>query len=386
MFKAVRIHVLCANNNPNSFSFVFPLFVNRRGLFDRGIDIKFFYSLKPQFYDCDIVFIDNKFFTYYWRRKEEAFKYLEKKGVSDEDIYKTLETAKKNNSAVLWFDNTDSTGTPQFEVLPYVDGYYKSQVLRERSAYCKEFYRSRIFFDYYHKRFGIIDDFYHGRKPVIDDIADIGKIHISWNPALNDHGPLSNSYSWPGRIFFQSRRYLPRPSKYTAKFINTNTSRRINITARVGLKHPRVFVRMHRGMLIERLREFNVDTRPVHRRAYYRELQTAKLGISPFGLGEITYRDFETILCGALLVKPDMGHLETWPDLYREDQTYVKCDWEFSDLNEKIAYLLSHPTRIHHIASEAQETYRYYLFGKGRDDFCDRIQAIVKRHVNPSEV
>jgi hypothetical protein len=47
-----------------------------------------------------------------------------------------------------------------------------------------------------------------------------------------------------------------------------------------------------------------------------------KLIFSPFGWGEINYGDFEGILSGDALVKPAMSHLQTWPELYVEGETY----------------------------------------------------------------
>ena len=61
--------------------------------------------------------------------------------------------------------------------------------------------------------------------------------------------------------------------------------------------------------------------------------------LSPFGYGEICFRDFEAVLSGALLLKPDCGHLETWPDIYGEG-TYVPLDWMASDLHFKSAEVL----------------------------------------------
>ena len=42
-------------------------------------------------------------------------------------------------------------------------------------------------------------------------------------------------------------------------------------------------------------------------------MRHSRICISPFGYGEICWRDFEAILCGCLVVKPDMSHVETNP-------------------------------------------------------------------------
>ena len=36
-------------------------------------------------------------------------------------------------------------------------------------------------------------------------------------------------------------------------------------------------------------------------------------------------------MCGNILVKPDMSHLNTWPNIY-EDDCYLKLDWDFGNL------------------------------------------------------
>ena len=66
--------------------------------------------------------------------------------------------------------------------------------------------------------------------------------------------------------------------------------------------------------------------------AYFRELRNSKIVASPFGLSEINYRDFETFICGALLLQPDMSHIETYPDLYCPGETFVSHGWDFDNL------------------------------------------------------
>ena len=53
--------------------------------------------------------------------------------------------------------------------------------------------------------------------------------------------------------------------------------------------------------------------------------------LSPFGWGELCLRDYEAVLGGALLLKPDMSHLETWPDVFVPHDTYAPFDWDATD-------------------------------------------------------
>lgn len=74
---------------------------------------------------------------------------------------------------------------------------------------------------------------------------------------------------------------------------------------------------------------------------YYNRMLNSKIILAPFGFGEIAPRDLEAAMFGAVLIKPDMSHIDTIPDLYVPYQTYVPCKHDFSDLNEKIDYVLS---------------------------------------------
>jgi hypothetical protein len=73
---------------------------------------------------------------------------------------------------------------------------------------------------------------------------------------------------------------------------------------------------------------------------YFNLLSNSKICISPYGYGEIAIRDIEAILAGCLIIKPDMSFVDTSPNIYNED-ICVFCKPDYSDLNEKIEYILS---------------------------------------------
>jgi hypothetical protein len=100
-------------------------------------------------------------------------------------------------------------------------------------------------------------------------------------------------------------------------------------------------------------------------RAFMDELGRSKLCFSPFGYGEICWRDIEAMLCGAVLLKPDMSHLRTEPDLYRDDETYVALRWDFADLEDKVQALLADAPRRARIAQAAWDAARDYLRSNG---------------------
>jgi hypothetical protein len=94
---------------------------------------------------------------------------------------------------------------------------------------------------------------------------------------------------------------------------------------------------------------------------YSDELRRSRLCFSPFGYGEVCWRDIEAIMAGAVLVKPDMGHLDTLPNLYEAGVTYLPVRWDFSDLEEVVTTALRDPARCEVIALEAYRRISDYV-------------------------
>lgn len=44
---------------------------------------------------------------------------------------------------------------------------------------------------------------------------------------------------------------------------------------------------------------------------------------------------------GSVLIRPDVSHIDTLPNIYVPNETYIPCKHDFSDVNEKIDYVLS---------------------------------------------
>jgi hypothetical protein len=96
-------------------------------------------------------------------------------------------------------------------------------------------------------------------------------------------------------------------------------------------------------------------------RRYLLETAFSKIVVSPFGWGEVCYRDYEAVCCGALLIKPAMEHLRTEPNIYYPNETYVPVRWDLSDLEEKCRYYLNHPKEAQAIIRRASQVYREFF-------------------------
>lgn len=94
---------------------------------------------------------------------------------------------------------------------------------------------------------------------------------------------------------------------------------------------------------------------------FFEELRRSRICFSPFGYGEVCWRDFEAIMCGAVLVKPDMSHLRLSPDTFRANETYVPVRWDLADFEDTVRRLLADEKSRQRIAQQAYETVSKYV-------------------------
>jgi hypothetical protein len=117
--------------------------------------------------------------------------------------------------------------------------------------------------------------------------------------------------------------------KYYYKTHPPNIHRAQTVCFRGSNKYINKALSFQRLKTIEKIKAYGIETEPVKRKKYVNEIKNSKIGLSPFGAGEICFRDFEIILGGALLFKPSMNHLNTYPDIYIDNETYVSFKWDF---------------------------------------------------------
>ena len=84
-------------------------------------------------------------------------------------------------------------------------------------------------------------------------------------------------------------------------------------------------------------------------------MKRSKLGISPFGMGELCYRDLELIQWGCLLIKPNMEKVITEPDFFKPMQTYIPVKPDWSDLNKVIEEVLGNYKDYSYIIENARK-------------------------------
>jgi hypothetical protein len=262
---------------------------------------------------------------------------------------------------IVYFDGDDDSciqwGT---EVLSKVDLYVKKHMFSDIDWYRQQFTGKNNLTDYvarHHDR-SFADNFIPHSCPV--DGSQLDKIVLGYNIALDD------------KITTLYRETEPA----------TPEEKTVDVMCRAACK-PDLWIYPFRGPINDALAPLTeqgynvlVPNQRVDQQGYYQEMRSSRICVSPFGYGELCWRDFETVLMGCLLVKPDMSHIRTEPDIFVAGETYVPVKWDFSDLAEVCArYLADDAARIA-ITQRAYEKLSEYYESFG---FAEKLRSILRQ-------
>jgi hypothetical protein len=351
------VHILtCPVDSQNSWSFFAPLDTARRELRALGISVRKWRRLEPAVPDCDVLLLDDKFFGVRWGEDRNR--------VLDELLH-----VRNHTRVLVYCDTGDSSGLLRAAAMPLVDRYFKGFVLKDRNLYQRPLYGGRLYTHFYWDRFRITDRDPQWSEPIEAESVR-RKLRASWSYGLADHGP----WSLIGRRLFPlgPPRQLPAGPFDPGRPLDR---RPVLMSHRFGTNYSRETVAFQR----QRMRQvLGLEAQPPIRRwLYLRELARSRAVLSPFGWGEFAFRDYEVFLSGALLLKPDMSHLETFPDYYRDGETMLALRWDFADIREKIELVAKNPSPFNEIAAEGMRNYFDHLSRSGRERFAFRLKALL---------
>jgi len=305
-------------------------------------------------------------------------------------IFELLTKLKTINNKIFYYDLGDSTYSWALEALPYVDKLLKPFIFKDKKNYCVPLNGFTIITDYYYKK-GMIDTY----KPLphkilpsspkyIDkkDIHLLDKIRVGYNSTFADNSIRSNlwKYDYLNRIsrrFFNIYSQMLKTNK-SFDYVNPESIRSNDFTCRILLDGYSNGIDFHRKETAKILKKY-ISTNKLSRSDYFSEICNSKIVISPFGWGEINVpRDYEVALAGAILFKPDISHIETWPNIFNKD-TVVQYKWDLSNLLEMLEKIKDNYDEYIGFAIRLQDQYKHYSFGKlGQEKFCEYFIDMVK--------
>lgn len=260
---------------------------------------------------------------------------------------------------IVYLDTYDQSTSPHLQVLPYVDKYWKKQTLTPISLYNTNQWA--------------------GKNPLADMAVRYGQAELngwSFGSSIPDEYRHRLEVSWNIGVWKRVSRQCRHPWLDHAKRL-FQPRKSIDIFCRVSTKpssdaDPNNIYTNHRERCLMALSPLqkkytvasNLDGSRVSLKEFNRQLRASRIALSPWGWGEITDRDFRVINNRTLLIKPDMSHVQTSPNVYIPHETYVPVKWDLSDLEEQCDYYLSRPKEIKRITDNASFAYRSFFANK----------------------
>ncbi len=268
---------------------------------------------------------------------------------------------------LIYFDGDDDSCIQWGELVELSDLYVKKHVFADMSWYGKTF---------------------HGKSNLTDYVARVSDRSFADNVI-----PHSGTVAEEQRHKIVLGYNIGMDDKITSLFRNTRPStpseKTVDVMCRAACK-PDNWIYPFRNPIEAALEPLKtagynilVPNQRVDQQGYYQEMRSSRICVSPFGFGEICWRDFEAVLMGSLLVKPDMGHIRTEPDIFIPYETYVPVRWDFSDLAETCERYLRNDAARNAIVAQAYDRLSDYYT---RFDFINSFRSILtKAGVHPFE-
>lgn len=268
---------------------------------------------------------------------------------SNENIISELKKLRKNFPKIVYFDDSAAASIVLFCTFPYVDEYWKRACLKNKENYKKKFYGGHIFSNYYANKFGINDKADYFINPIPDDQIQFDKLKVAWNIGIGIYP--TDQKSILNKNYNQVRRFITGLTTITGvsflqSFFEKNIKQIINelkneinindrilkISSRFTNSSYRKSVGYQRELCAQMTKNDNLYLSGfIKKKDFTKEIFSIFGVLSPFGWGEVCYRDFEAIIAGAYLIKPNVSYLDTWPNIY-EKEFYHSLDWDLSEI------------------------------------------------------
>jgi hypothetical protein len=267
--------------------------------------------------------------------------------------------ARQAGAKTIVLDGEDDQNILWPDIIAASDTYLKKHRLKDDAEYRKPYLGKSNLTDYASKKYDF--SFANDVIPYTSALSQeqIDKITLGWNIALDD------------KIYDLSRDISPKA---------LDRKRDIDICCRASVSSEKWIYGMRNDAVkaitaLSDVRRVHAPRDRVSQQEYYDEMLRARMTVSPFGYGELCWRDFEAILCGSVLVKQDMSHIKTWPNLFVPHETYVPVAWDFSNLENACKPYLDDEAARKKIVCNARNALLQALTA---DAFIERIERVIR--------
>lgn len=330
-----------------------PLKKWNRNFIDKGIRHEYVNILDDEnvvFKGEDVVIID-----YRWvqRREKTRTNKLELKLRETPDyVFKLIRRYSEWGVKVIFFDTRDSPGSESLDLLPYVDSFWKKQIFKDFSNYTET--KPHNFMTWLPTNLPDTRDAVF--KPA--ESEHLSKLKLAWNIGMCDFREVLISSKIPVSLL------SPDSILAKLKLNRVKLDQRKYLLSYRGSSNKHPSYDWQRNLVKKRLRDmqaYNVIVGDkVGRGQYMKEQLSSIATVSPFGWGEICYRDFESIMNGSLLLKPSMKHIDTYPSWYQPNKTYIPLKWDVEDLKEMLLKAQQSTDECQEIVKTAQELFYFH--------------------------
>jgi len=278
-----------------------------------------FWFIKDKLRDYSIELTDSDDYDYLFVGMHD---FINKRHSLEESINYGLENLSKITGDYFLFEGSDSTSLMgAYEVFTQSNALYlfKNQTLPTRKHYKTPYAHNKWFW---------------GSGSDLD---------LSYNISENEWNKIKLTGWNLGQLLPDYRNFQP---------INNNKT--LDISAIFRGEHDynedhnsqnNHFYQDHRSGLWNKLENLQTDysmmCTKLPKLEYLQSLWNSKIALSPFGMGEICFRDFECMQFGTIFIKPNHNLVHTIPNIYEDGKTYIGCKYDWSDLEEKVDYIMS---------------------------------------------
>ena len=248
--------------------------------------------------------------------------FIDKKIPLQDSVEWGLENLSKITGDYFLFEGSDSTSLMGgYEVFEKSDAIYlfKNQLLQNREDYKKPYAHNKWFWG----NGSDLDLSYDISNDMWDRIKFTG-----WNvgqlvPTYRNIQPLNNNKEIDICAIFKES--VPHNTDHNSRNDKFYTEHRSGLW----------------GKLEPLKQKYNMVYKRLPFQEYVNTLWNSKISFSQFGMGEICFRDFECMQFGTIMIKPNQDIVKTLPNIYEAGETYIDCKYDWSDLEEKIDYIMT---------------------------------------------